>query len=341
MRRFLTHGSCLFVLWTVSVAWSATATFTPAGSTVVPAGTSVVFDVTVTVQSLGGFNTADAVIGSDGAIDVAFSYSAAFMAAFQNETTPIYDNGFYVQDVFVGGNNPTSVGTSLLLGTVTIDTTGMTVGAYLVEIDNARDGASTLGLSGVTEALVGSGGFQVTPPSGEASFDAEGSRYLAIFPGDGVDPVGYFVTPVCAGGVGKYVGAPSGPFNVARLVDNPVNAAYLTPAQWGLFVHLTGVDIVPEQAYDLQEDLGTPGNPNLQPPLTTTIWLWGDVDNTVLVDVDDLICLLNAFANILTCPIYAVDLAGEDPDQIIDVDDLIGLLGAFASEPYFGTSPCP
>jgi hypothetical protein len=91
-------------------------------STVVP-GTSVTFEITVTVDTLTVFNTADVVIGSNEAADVGFSYSSAWTPVFANVTTPAFDNGFYTLDVFVGGNNSASVGSSLLLGMVTIDTT--------------------------------------------------------------------------------------------------------------------------------------------------------------------------------------------------------------------------
>ncbi|MEK6677269.1 MAG: hypothetical protein AABZ47_16660 [Planctomycetota bacterium] len=183
----------------------------------------------------------------------------------------------------------------------------------------------------------------VAPPNEEPAIDAEGSRYLQITPGDGTDPIAFLVTPICAGSTSKYVGAPSGLNNVARLEDNPVNAAYLTPAQWGAVIHLTGTAIVPSQAYNMQTDLGTLGNPDLQPPISATTWIWADLNNTLgPIDVDDLICLLNGFIPIYDpCSLFATDLAGEDPDQLIDVDDLIGLLGAFAGDPYFGASPCP
>jgi len=118
----------------------------------------------VAVETLAAFNTADVVIGSHEAANVGFSFSSTWTSAFANVTTPAFDNGFYAQDVYVGGNISASVGRSLLLGTVTIDTTGMAYGSHDVIINHTFDGVSTLGLSGTPEALNGLGTFAVTPP---------------------------------------------------------------------------------------------------------------------------------------------------------------------------------
>jgi len=125
---------------------------------------SITFEVTVAVDTLAAFNTADVVIGSNDAANIGFSYSGAWTSAFANVTTPAFDNGFYAQDVFVGGNNAVSVGSSVLLGMVSIDTTRMRYGSHSVIISQALDGVSTLGLSGTPEALNGLGTFAVTPP---------------------------------------------------------------------------------------------------------------------------------------------------------------------------------
>lgn len=156
----------LFVVTSVS---GATATFTPVGSTTVALGTNIVFEVTVSVATLPEFNTADILVGSDAATDIAFAYSAEWTAAFANVTTPAFDTGTYAQDIFVGGNNSTVVGTSLLLGTVTVITNGMSTGTFNVTINNSIDGVSTLGLAGEPEAINGSAEFTVTVPVPAAS----------------------------------------------------------------------------------------------------------------------------------------------------------------------------
>lgn len=140
----------------------ATATLVPVGPTSVPAGTAVVFQVSV--SSTAGFNTADILIGATGASGLSFAYSAAWNSAFANVTTISYDNGFYIKDAFVGGNHPSSIGNNLELGTITIDTTGMNLGTYSVKVNHALDGISTLGLAGMPDPLFGQVTFSITRP---------------------------------------------------------------------------------------------------------------------------------------------------------------------------------
>ncbi|MEK6677265.1 MAG: hypothetical protein AABZ47_16640 [Planctomycetota bacterium] len=67
----------------------------------------------------------------------------------------------------------------------------------------------------------------------------------------------------------------------------------------------------------------------------TTIFGDTDCSGGGPVDVDDLICTLNGFADFITCP--GSDLAPACTGEgLVDVDDLILLLNAFAGEP----SPC-
>lgn len=145
-----------------AVALGATAIFTPVGPTTVTPGTEVRLTVSVSVESLNGFDAADILIGSDGATDLDFVYSESWQTAFDNVTPPSADNGLYAQDVFVGGNNPSPVGSSLLLGTVVVDTTGMGEGTFEVRIDPAIVlEVSSLILSGTHEGLLGSAPFTI------------------------------------------------------------------------------------------------------------------------------------------------------------------------------------
>ncbi len=179
MAEFIARGT-LAVSMLATAAWGATATFTPLGPTTVPPGTDVLFEVTVAVETLGSFDAADAIIGSNDAADIGFEYSAEWSAAFSNVTPPVFDVGVYDQDVFVGGNNPNPVGSSLLLGTVTVSTTGLSQGAYDVTIDNALDfGVSTLALAGVSEPLVGTGTFTIES-SGIPTISQWGTVVLAL-----------------------------------------------------------------------------------------------------------------------------------------------------------------
>ncbi len=156
----------------VAVSMGATATFSPVGPTQVAPGTAVVFNVSVATETLPGFDAADIVIGSDHASDLGFTYSSAWQAAFGRVTPPTADVGLYVQDVFVGGNNTSSVGTTLPLGTVTVYTAGLSEGSYDVRIDAdvARD-VSSLILTGVHEDLGGLGTFTIACPFADPQCD--------------------------------------------------------------------------------------------------------------------------------------------------------------------------
>lgn len=153
-----------FAAGAASSAQAATATFTPLGPTEVETGTTIQFEISVAVTGLSGFNSADVIIGSNNAADLTFVYSPTWTSAFSSVNAAQYDVGFYAQSVFVGANNATSVGTSKVLGTVTIHTANMNPGTRQITINNAVDGFSTLGLNGTPEALFGFASFGVHRP---------------------------------------------------------------------------------------------------------------------------------------------------------------------------------
>jgi len=129
----------------------------------VTAGEDAVFSITVSVESLTEFDAADLVIGSDDVTDLTFSYSDAWMAAMSSVAPVSYDNSLYLQDALLSSNNSTPVGASLLVGTLTVDTTGLADGDYIVKVDPSVDGFSALWLSGVDDPLAGSGMVHVVP----------------------------------------------------------------------------------------------------------------------------------------------------------------------------------
>jgi len=195
----------------VSQSLAGTVTFTPVGATTVDAGTDVVMMLSVSAVNLASFDAADIIIGSTDAADIAFVYDPAWTTAFSNTTTPIFDVGFYNQDVFVGGNNATPVGSTLVLGTITINTTGMGGGSHQVVVDNAIDNFSRLALAGVTETLSGAGVFQVNGvPCSSPIVSAAGARFIAISPqpSSSTDPTRFFITSSTWPCVAKFVGPP-------------------------------------------------------------------------------------------------------------------------------------
>jgi hypothetical protein len=128
----------------------------------VTAGTDAVFNITLSVETLTTFDAADVVVGWNQTQALSFAYSPEWVAALAIES-PIAPLGVYTTDVFVGGSNPTAVGASLLLGTLTVTTTGLADGDYIVQVDGAADSISTLTLTGANEPLAGFGTIHVVP----------------------------------------------------------------------------------------------------------------------------------------------------------------------------------
>ena len=117
---------------------------------------------------------------------------------------------------------------------------------------------------------------------------------------------------------GSLVGAP-----VFQLADD-----------WGT-IRVTDPDIVPDAIYEFAAEcdgmlsaLGSDGTP-----------IWGDLDATGAVDVDDILCVLDGFAGLFfSCSPESVDLDPcEAPNGLIDVSDILRLLDAFSGAAY----PCP
>ncbi len=66
---------------------------------------------------------------------------------------------------------------------------------------------------------------------------------------------------------------------------------------------------------------------------------FGDATNDGFVDVGDILCALDGFAGVQSCPMERVDISpceGAGPDGFIDVGDILAFLDAFS-----GTSLCP
>lgn len=176
MRSYQGNRSLILLSTTLaSACLGATATFTPVGQATVAPGTPVQFNVTIAAQTLLGFNTADIVIGTNHARALSFAYSPAWQSAFVYVTPPTPDLGFrfYAQYVFVGGSNSASVGRSIALGVVTIDTTGLIEGTYEVRIDAdlLPDRISALSLNEAREDVSGLGVFTVVCPPADPQCD--------------------------------------------------------------------------------------------------------------------------------------------------------------------------
>lgn len=181
---------------------------------------------------------------------------------------------------------------------------------------------------------------------------AVGGRYLAISPQFSIPnvPLALQIKAVCPLATPKYLLAPGGPFHVAKTVEDPALAAWLTPAQWGQTIYVTGFEIAPGQTYEVQADCGLPDNPVLTQASTATTFLWGDVISRTnaggppdgVIDFTDVSALVDGFRALPTAqPMYRLDLFGCQPNQIIDFIDIAGGVDAFRGASYQGASLCP
>src|SRR3989337_960440 len=132
---------CVFGLMSGS-AMGGTVVFSPgAQDVVVDSGAIVSMDLTVQVSGspVPTISGADIVIGSND-VPFDFSYNAAWTTAMPNLSAPLPGIGSYTHDLLVGGSNPTGgAGTSVPLGTVTVNTTGLALGTYEILVDSGID----------------------------------------------------------------------------------------------------------------------------------------------------------------------------------------------------------
>lgn len=69
---------------------------------------------------------------------------------------------------------------------------------------------------------------------------------------------------------------------------------------------------------------------------------WGDLNNSGVVDLDDILCLLEGFSGDYTsCLREAMDIMGCTPNGAVDLDDLIEVLSAFQGDGIPCPSVCP
>jgi hypothetical protein len=153
-----------------TISRAGLATFSPASQDVTP-GTIATMDITLTAQQLPDFNSADVIIGSPDAniSPAAWAYSQQFLNL---SSGPVQDPGncdpgpcnpsfIYVGGITLLSNG--SYGSSIVLGTLRVDTTGFAPGTYNYLIDSSSDGISAIGRHGATEPLSGQGVIHVVP----------------------------------------------------------------------------------------------------------------------------------------------------------------------------------
>ena len=114
------------------------------------------------------------------------------------------------------------------------------------------------------------------------------------------------------------------------LVDAPVTQL---PSAWGTII-VSGPEVVPSTVYEVRAECGA----HLSPPGSDTTWLWGDLNNDGLVDIDDVILILAGFGGDFTnATLENMDLFPCEPNGLVDIDEVIIILAAFGD----GSYPCP
>ncbi len=156
-----------------TVIATVTASFSPTSSTSVLAGTPIGADISLSGSTLSSYDFAFILIGSEDPVaGLSFTYDPDWTAAFANVDPPDIDSGEhggYTHDVLIMSDNNNNAITlsSIDMGNVVIDTTGMLPGVYEVRISNTTDDVSELVSigegQGLQDPIEGSMSFTVLP----------------------------------------------------------------------------------------------------------------------------------------------------------------------------------
>ena len=184
MRNWL-HGVALgAVLFGVSTAFGGTIQFSSASpSDTVTAGTTISVAAELTSVTLP-FHAAQILIGSNAATDLDFpSFDSTWSATFPSLSVT-YDRpdvGGFLQEVYLEADNQSpspEFATSFDIGTLTIDTTGMTNGNYSVIVDSTDSAVILYGEEIITESIGGSFNFTIVPEPATLALMALGAAAL-------------------------------------------------------------------------------------------------------------------------------------------------------------------
>jgi hypothetical protein len=265
--------------------------------------------------------------------DFSDAFSPAGGRLYYMDTTG--PNAFKRRQFFIAPNNPP-------------------LGRYVKSFGEDAEGELYV-LASTALGPLGTGGvvLRIAPPIPTAA--GEGPRYISVEPPPSTEPFALLIAPDCPAATAKYLGPPSGPDTIAHLVDNPVDAAYLTSVQWGRPVHATGADVAPSTNFKVHVDCGTPGSPVLSGGALATTRRWGDVtepykppSDTAQPDFDDISEIVDTFKDAPgSLPPPRVDLVGEGfspfciPGGGIDFGDISECVNAFKGFAYPCPSPCP
>jgi hypothetical protein len=107
------------------------------------------------------------------------------------------------------------------------------------------------------------------------------------------------------------------------------------PSEWG-DLHVGDEEVVPGATYTVTVESGAWSS-----AASATTYGWGDVNNAGGVNLDDILCVIQAFGGDFTlCTLYAADLTGFVPNRVVDLDDILAVVLAFGGAPYPGPNFC-
>lgn len=183
MRKVAVSIVCLAFMGSTVLA--GTVSFDPSAVGVMP-GEDAVYDVYVQTSDLGSFDTVSMLLGSHDGLAMTVEYDAAFEASCS--LPPAAPTAFFVYttDLNFGGNNFGMWQAPLLVGTLTIDTTGLAEGSYqfgvssAYETDTIGSGLSSLAAGFDAEPLEGMGTLRVLPEPATLSMLAIGGLLAAF-----------------------------------------------------------------------------------------------------------------------------------------------------------------
>ncbi len=127
--------------------------------------------------------------------------------------------------------------------------------------------------------------------------------------------------------IDKYIAADG------SLVDAPV---IQLPDDWGT-INVPGPEIVPSSEYVVVAECGI----YTSDPGSGETWLWGDHDQSGVVDFRDISLSVDFFTGDFIAPLAQMDIAPCPPDGVGDFRDIAQTVDAFLELPYPCTLPCP
>ncbi|MGD2109659.1 MAG: PEP-CTERM sorting domain-containing protein [Phycisphaerae bacterium] len=155
-----------FVLLVFASAHAGVIGFNPQEMTIDPSVDPLIFTTEMSVAAADvetAFENVDVIVGSDDLelMDFEFPFDV-FCFDFSPCWAP--DEGTYASGIKIGFfGSPQSVG--LVLGTLTVDATGLPNGTYYILVDSNRDGGRS-GLGATAEPLFGQAAVHIVPEPG-------------------------------------------------------------------------------------------------------------------------------------------------------------------------------